>query len=426
MNINYSEKQSIRLLKELVRINTTNEDATEFEAAFLLKEILDEANIDSEIIYSPNGRANLVAKLKANNPEENPLVLLSHLDVVSHGGKRWTHPPFSGKLADEMIWGRGTLDTKQLTIMHLISLLNLVESKTPLNRDVYFVATADEENGGKEGMEFLASSRPELFLNATVLSEGGGFTVKTNSENHYMLYAAGEKGTARIKLVGKGDSGHAGSPPANQAVFNLSLALQKIIQDNHHKAQYPILNRFEVVFKDELNDDKNKDEIYYKLFEYMREQTYSVDLLNVGDQINAIPYKGEVTLEFRTLPATTEEEFSEYMYKVLEGEQITWELVYFQQGYESEIESKVIQLFKKHSPDCGFSGQWVPFTALGRTDGRFISKLAKDIYGLSPVTIPFKDVLQRVHQVDERIEVDAFLYGVSLMKKVVYDYCIKS
>ena len=175
-----------------------------------------------------------------------------------------------------------------------------------------------------------------------------------------------------------------------------------------------------------LNEDKIDESHAFlpKLHEYMKYETCTIDEINVGEKISVIPYKGEVYIEFRTLPFISEEKFTKKLDELLSNQSIQWEIVHFQRGYESDIDHDIIQLFEKHSDTYGFSGKWVPFTALGKTDGRFISTLAKDIYGISPVTIPFADVLKRVHSVDERIETDAFLYGVHLMRKVVTDFSL--
>ena len=223
------EGKAVRILQELVRINTANEEAEEYQAAIYIQELLKDYPIQTEIVYSPEGRANLIASIKSDHPEKEQLVLLSHLDVVSPGDKEWTYPPFSGKEADGCIWGRGTLDTKQLTVMHLIALLEVSEKRAQLNRDIYLVSTADEENGSKEGMEFLAKERPELFEGAIVLSEGGGFTLSTDSED-YMLFASGEKGNTVVKLSASGDGGHAGSPPENQAIHHIATTLQHLLK----------------------------------------------------------------------------------------------------------------------------------------------------------------------------------------------------
>lgn len=421
------ETEAINILKDLIRINTSNEKATEYQAVLYLTGILEQESIETETIYSPNGRANLVAKIRGTNLSNEPLVLLSHLDVVSPGKQDWTHPPFSGKEDSNCIWGRGTIDTKDLTAMHVSALLDIKRAKQPLNRDVYLVASADEENGSKEGMEFLAKTRPEIFLNATVLSEGGGFTVHLPGEQMHMLYSSGEKGTAVVKLIGKGDSGHAGSAPKNQAIKHLSNALKHLFQQEQHTSQYSILEKFKENFHHVLSNNSvltPDSQLIEKLYEYMKYQTITVDYLNVGQRINVIPYKGEVILEFRTLPYETNHDLENNMNKIFRNSEVTWEIVSFQQGFESDMNDPIINLFKMNSPDCGFTGTWVPFTALGKTDGRFISTIAKNIYGLSPVTIPFKDVLKRVHNVDERIETDAFIYGVNVMRKVVRQYCM--
>ena len=42
---------------------------------------------------------------------ENPIMLMSHQDVVETPGK-WEHEPFGGEIADGKVWGRGAVDTK--------------------------------------------------------------------------------------------------------------------------------------------------------------------------------------------------------------------------------------------------------------------------------------------------------------------------
>jgi acetylornithine deacetylase/succinyl-diaminopimelate desuccinylase-like protein len=424
------ELNPIQLFQKLIQIDTTNELGTEKDAALFLYEWLTKLGIQAEIIYSPNGRANLIARLEAGNtlPQaQEPLVLMSHLDVVSAQEEDWTYPPFSGTLHDGKIWGRGTLDTKQLTVMHLNAFLQLNKKKSLLNRNVYFLATADEENGSREGMEFLAKYYPEIFRNATVLSEGGGFTLCGDLDHVYMLFASGEKGTAKVAIQTRGIGGHAGSPPDDQAILKLSKVINDLTDIDFPNKIYPVITAFQKGIQHERFATRPKDgELSTKLYDYMQSPTLMVENIQIGDQINVIPYKSEALMEFRTLPHQDKDEVLEMFTTLFKGFDLEWELIYFQKGYESQVDSPLMQVFQEKAKCIGFMGDWIPFTALGKTDGRFISELAGNIYGLSPLLTPFTEVLKRVHNKDECLEVDSFLFGVQLIESVLDEYCINS
>lgn len=155
-------------------------------------------SIDSTIYESAPGRGNLLACLPADKDvsdeggadcaaAERPLILLSHIDVVLAKESQWKHPPFAAVEEDGFIYGRGTVDTKQLTVMELAALLALAENGEQRKRDVFLLVTCDEESGSALGLSaFLeetvsAGGRTitgkELFENSEVISEGGGFPI---------------------------------------------------------------------------------------------------------------------------------------------------------------------------------------------------------------------------------------------------------
>ncbi|MFD1738941.1 M20/M25/M40 family metallo-hydrolase [Bacillus salitolerans] len=412
------EKESIELLQKIIKLNTTNEYANEEIAAYFLKEVLQKEDIDSQIIYSPEGRANFVAKLNGRS-NEAPLVLLSHVDVVAAKEEEWTCPPFSGQIFDNKLWGRGTLDTKQLTIMHLIAFMQLKRNNRQLRRDVYFIATADEENGSKQGMEFLAQKHPEFFQGATVLSEGGGFTITGNQGNH-LLFASGEKGTARILVTAIGDA-------ENQAIVKLSAVLQELMNYKFDATEYEIQSLYSAGFIEKLKSSAKTEDtkLVHQLYEYISLPTAMVEWMGAIPETGGetIPTKAQALIEIRTLPYQNEEFSKEMFSNFFSHFDVDWKLLFFQKGYESNVNSVILQLFKDQSSKYGVEANWIPFTALGKTDGRFIGELANDIYGLSPTKIPFTEVLKRVHNKDECIELDSFLYGVSLMIDVVERFC---
>ncbi|MEH7302473.1 M20/M25/M40 family metallo-hydrolase [Neobacillus drentensis] len=418
------KNDALYYFRNMLKINTTNELATEYLLANHLKEILDNNHIDSQIVYSNKGRTSIISKLAGENKQLQPVILLSHLDVVAAKEEEWTFPPFSGEIYENKIWGRGTLDTKQLTAMHLMAFLHLKRVNLPLNRDVYFIATADEENGSKEGMEFISKQFPDVFKNSIVLSEGGGFTVKSENGETLMLFASGEKGTARVSITATGDGGHAGCPPENQAIRKLAQVLDYLMKISFPAGNYPVLQQFRDEMEEMMNQENEQGQLAKRLYEYMKETTVTPELIRIGDQLNVIPYKAEVLLEFRTLPNQTREQFELFMKEWTTPPNVQYQLLSFQQGYESDPKGEIISLFKTQSERLGFNMRWVPFTALGKTDGRFIGEMASQIYGLSPTLTLFTEVLNRVHNKDEHIELESFEYGVQLMKDVLEEFCI--
>ena len=77
--------------------------------------------------------------------------MLQHTDVVPADPKHWSVQPFDATVKDEFLYGRGTLDMKGTGITQLATFLSLKRNSIPLNRDVIFLATADEEAGGFYG-----------------------------------------------------------------------------------------------------------------------------------------------------------------------------------------------------------------------------------------------------------------------------------
>ena len=63
------------------------------------------------------------------------MILLSHSDVVPVDRPYWSVDPFGGVIKDGYIWGRGTLDMKNLGIAELMVFLTLHCSKFPLKRE---------------------------------------------------------------------------------------------------------------------------------------------------------------------------------------------------------------------------------------------------------------------------------------------------
>ena len=74
------------------------------------------------------GNLTLVYIWKASGPSSAlPIMFMAHQDVVPiDRAEEWTHPPFSGEVADGYIWGRGALDIKHMLMGELEAVENLI------------------------------------------------------------------------------------------------------------------------------------------------------------------------------------------------------------------------------------------------------------------------------------------------------------
>lgn len=102
------------------------------------------------------------------------IVFCGHLDVVSAGdASRWTYPPFSGRVENGYIYGRGAADMKG----HLIALLSAAEELFQQGwqpgSDIWFAFSCDEETRGGSMAAMVRLMQSRGVRPVFVLDEGG-------------------------------------------------------------------------------------------------------------------------------------------------------------------------------------------------------------------------------------------------------------
>ena len=196
-----------KLLQTMIRFDTTNPPGNEYLVINWAKEFLANAGIDSIILSKDPNRPNLIARIKGIG-QSPPLLLQGHVDVVTTKGQKWTHPPFSGDVVDDYIWGRGALDMKGAVAMMMTAFLKAHQNKIPFPGDVILCLLADEEAGGDYGAQYLVEEHPEIFTNVRyALGEAGGFSLNIAGKKFYPIMVA-EKQICWTKINIQGPAGH--------------------------------------------------------------------------------------------------------------------------------------------------------------------------------------------------------------------------
>ncbi|MCD4677502.1 MAG: M20/M25/M40 family metallo-hydrolase, partial [Desulfobacula sp.] len=116
--------ESVKLLSDYIRIDTSNPPGNEAKAAEFFADIFKKEKIEYKIYESAPKRTSIRAVIPGSG-KNKPLILLNHMDVVPAKKSEWRFDPFGGEVRDGYIHGRGTLDMKGIGIMELSAFLNM-------------------------------------------------------------------------------------------------------------------------------------------------------------------------------------------------------------------------------------------------------------------------------------------------------------
>lgn len=222
----------VRFTSELIRIDTSNAGdgaCRERPAAEYVAERLAEAGLTPTLLERSKGRTNVVARIDGTDPGADALLVHGHLDVVPAEPADWSVHPFSGEVRDGVVWGRGAIDMKNMDAMMLAAVRQWARSGVRPRRDIVLAFTADEEASAEDGSGFLADRHAGLFEGCTEgISESGAFTFHAGSGMRLYPVAAGERGTAWLKLTARGRAGHGSKVNRDNAVSRLAAAVARI------------------------------------------------------------------------------------------------------------------------------------------------------------------------------------------------------
>jgi acetylornithine deacetylase/succinyl-diaminopimelate desuccinylase-like protein len=206
-------RDAVATLSRYIQFDTTNPPGAELEAAGWLADQLRVRGVTEDVaVHEPAaGRGLVLARIPGSEPLR-PLLVTHHMDVVGADPAAWTHPPFSGAVADGFVWGRGALDTKNLGVIFLLALESLVKAGARFRRPVIFLAVPDEETGGEHGMRWLVERHGAELDPEWVWDEGGGGFKDMLGPGVMFGLTVAEKQIQHIRLIAAGEPGHASMP----------------------------------------------------------------------------------------------------------------------------------------------------------------------------------------------------------------------
>jgi acetylornithine deacetylase/succinyl-diaminopimelate desuccinylase-like protein len=435
-----AQAQTVALerLMAYIEVDTINPPGNEIRGAAFFAEIFDAAGVEYEIAESAPGRGNIWARLEGG--DEPALVLLHHIDVVPAVAEAWNSDPLTATVRDGVLFGRGALDTKSLGIMHLEALLALHDSGRPLNRDVIFMATADEEAGGFYGAGWLIENRPELFTDVGYLLNEGGRGVQSGEQISFRIELA-QKRPYWLRLTATDEPGHGSRPQSTSAPARLIAALQRIQESPFEpRIVAPVRDMFarisdsvDPVWQEPLAniDAAILDPDFLTRFQAAEpglhaliRNTCSITMLSGSQKINVVPPTSAAELDCRILPDQDASEFLDSIRARVNDDHIEIEEIMLFSAAASSSDTGLYalleQTIRKHYPSAGIA----PAVTGGFTDSHFFRDIGITSYGYNPSVRPLAAGVS-VHGNNERIGIDAFNQGVDIMIETVETFVIR-
>lgn len=428
-------------LTDLIKINTSNPPGGEEPAAKYVAAVLQKEGLTPEILEIAPGRSAVVARLRsaAMADPSKALLLVAHLDVVPADKSRWTVDPFGGVVKDGYIYGRGTIDDKGMLAANLAAFIALKRSAARLNRDVIFLATADEETSGDASIRVLALKYWDKFAAGFAINEGGNVFMK-NGRVQYIGLQVSEKVASNITVIAKGAAGHASQPTKDNAVVHLAAAVNNI-------GNYTAPVRFTSVVRryfeglapledDEIGkwmrslDTPDRGEHAQRvisdaspLWNAMLRDTIAPTMLNAGSARNVIPGEARANLNVRLLPGDTINTVVSDLEKLVNDPQVRLEVLPNAglAAPDSSLENDFYATIGRVATREFGGAPTLPFQSTWATDSSQLRLHNVQAYGLVPFPLSDED-LKRMHGDDERIPITSFVKGVDVLTKIVAEF----
>ncbi len=411
-------QEATDFLSKYIRINTTNPPGNEMETAKFLKEKFLAEGIPANIWEPEPGRGIIAARLRGIGEKKKALIVLSHMDVVPAVAAEWKVPPFSGQVKDGYVWGRGALDNKGPGVIDLMSMLAIKRAGILLNRDIIFVATGDEEEGGKMGAGWFTEHEKDIFSDAGyLLTEGGGIEELPDGKKLYKV-AVTEKTPLWLRLTATGREAHAAAPAADTSVTRLIHALAKVIDyEPRIRVLVPVQEEFHAIAELEHGPPQWLDLasslhdltfarkfIEDPLQNAKVRDTIAPTVLQGSDKTNMIPALAYAEVDCRLLPGNDQKQFLANIKKVINDNSIKIEVKLDSpptpaSPSKSILMSAIDELARKYDK-CPV----VPAMVGGFTDSRYFRRKDVVSYGFTPVDLPAADS-GGIHGIDERMPV---------------------
>ena len=373
----------------------------------------------------------------AGRGEADPVVLMSHQDVVEAGGT-WDHEPFSGDIDETgRVWGRGTVDTKASLFCIFTALEELIAAGYEPAGDVYIASSCTEEISGPGAPATVAWLKAHGVRPSLVLDEGGMILEApiAGAKGLYAMVGVVEKGYADVKFTARSGGGHASAPGKNTPLVRLGRFMADV--EDHSPFVKKMSPTMEEMFR-RLSPNMNfpLKLVLSNLWLFkpvllnvlpsinaaagaMTQTTLAFTTAKGSDGLNVLPQEAYVTGNMRLIQHQSGEDAFAAVRAVADKYGIETEVLYHDEpcpvvAYDSDQFHLIEQITGEVYPDVQVS----PYIMTGGTDAKFYKEICPNCIRFAPLYID-KQQYASVHGLNENIYQGTLPHGVDFYKQVI-------
>jgi acetylornithine deacetylase/succinyl-diaminopimelate desuccinylase-like protein len=428
-------REAVTILADYLKLDTSNPPGNEMRGIHFLKGILEREGFEVQVLDTGKlgaTRGNLYTRLRGNG-SKRAIALVHHIDVVPATPSYWTVPPFSGAIRDGYVYGRGALDMKGEGTTHLMAMIALKRSGARLNRDIVFIANADEELTSTGAIEFVAA-HPELLRDVEFLITEGGDNPVRNGRLEYFGVSVAEKRTFWQRITVKGVPSHGSRPTKQNPVPRLVAAVHRVAQyETPLHVTAGVAKYFRDISRNYTGEQRTwladvrtairtprartwlTNDVYWNA---ILRNTITPTGLYGSDKTNVIPPEASAVIDIRLLPDQSADSVLATLKRIVNDSAVTWQTLLAPKApLENPVDTDLFRAIERASRERDSTALVTTPMLTGATDRPTYRKAGIITYGLDPFRVESTDSQRGVHGNDERVSVENVGFGV----RYVYD-----
>ncbi|MCF6194770.1 MAG: M20 family peptidase [Kangiellaceae bacterium] len=398
-------------------------------------------NFIAQVESKKLGQYSLFFKWPGQKPSLKPVLLTGHYDVVpviAGTESLWSHPPFSGKITDRYVWGRGALDDKSAIITLLEAASYLIQQGFKPQRSIYFAFGHDEEIGGFEGAASIAQHAKEKNLQFLWSLDEGSFMfdgIVPGVTKTLGTINVAEKGSVTLNIISTSEGGHSSMPPQQTAVGILAEALIKLEKSpmpggldglsahflNTASRYMPFSKRLlfanQWLFKKLVEDKLSESTV----MNAQLRTTTAPTMLSASPKANILPIEAKATVNFRIHPRDSIENIIQHVESTINNEKVRVERVGGWGNPASQVSSSTSEGYKvlvDSTYQVHPSVVLAPGLMIAASDSRHYSNVSDNSYRYNPMVIT-PDDLASFHGTNEKISIDNLLLATQIYIQII-------